>query len=143
MELYFEFAIYKRTGMSPLHSSIVLGGLQHKAKVSILKSLLKAEGQTEAVSKIKSALSYAKRNALMHGAPGSETDSSQFGFFHRNVDDKHEVKAYKFTAEEFHAHVWEFARLADEALLSIGIDSDDSDMRQQIGEYGRAVGFDL
>lgn len=143
MELYFEYAIHKRTGMSALHSSIVLGGLQNKAKVSILKSLLRTDGETEAVSKINTAMSYAKRNALMHGIPGSEQDSSRFGFFHRNVDNKYEVKSHKFTPEEFHNHVWEFARLADEAVLAIGFDHDDPMLKAELDEYGKAAGFEM
>lgn len=143
VELYIEFAIYRRTGMSALHSSVVLGGLQHKAKVSILKSLLKLEGQDEAVSKINSALSYAKRNALMHGVPGSESDSSSFGFFHRRVDDSYKVQAHKFTADEFHEHVWEFGRLANEALLAIGLDENDQKLKAEIDEYGKAAKFEI
>ncbi len=143
VELYIEFAIHRRTGMSALHSSVVLGGLQHKAKVSILKSLLKLEGKDDAVSKINTALTYAKRNALMHGMPGSEEDGSIFGFFHRRVDDKYQVQAHRFTADEFHDHVWEFARLANEALLAIDIDETDAQLKAEIDEYGKAAGFPL
>jgi hypothetical protein len=71
----------------------MLGGLQHKAKISILYALLREDGKSEAISKLKAAMSYARRNALIHSAMGSEHDSSRFVFFHRSLDDRYKVNA--------------------------------------------------
>lgn len=91
LELYLEVAIMRATRLSPLHASILLGGLQHKAKVSILYTLLREEGKPEAIRKLKVALGYAKRNALMHGVPASEDGFTKVAFYHRTVGDKYSV----------------------------------------------------
>jgi hypothetical protein len=143
LELYIEIIIWRKTGMSAEHCAIVLGSLQHKAKVSILKSLLNNEGNAEAVSKLKTALSYAQRNALVHGVPGSEEDGSEFGFFYRSVDDKYMVKSHKFTAEEFHKRVYQFFDLAHEAIEALGINENDPKFKAELDEYCKGAKFDL
>lgn len=120
----------------------MLGGLQHKAKVSVLYALLREDGRTEAVSKLKTAMSYAKRNALMHSALGSEDDSSKFSFFYRSIDDRYKVATHTFTEGSFHDHVWRFCNLADEALLALGIDADSPEFKQELLAYGKDALFD-
>ena len=45
VELCAEIAIRRITGISNIHCSIVFGGLQHKAKISILYALLREQGR--------------------------------------------------------------------------------------------------
>lgn len=136
LEMHVEIAIAHSTKMNFLHASIVLGTLQNKAKVGILYSLLKLNDDDVAVSKMKTAMSYAKRNALMHGMMGSEDDFSEFAFFHRSVDNGYKVNKLSFTAQSFHEHVWKFRELADEAIACL------KTTPEQLQEYGRQAKFD-
>jgi hypothetical protein len=141
-EIYIEMAIRRLTGLSNLHCSILLGGLQHKAKTISLYALLRENGESEAISKMKTAMSYAKRNALMHGVTGSEADMSKFSVFHRSVDDRYRVATHNFTAESFHDHVWEFCRLVDNALKTLGIDVDAPETKQALSAYAKDARFE-
>lgn len=140
-EAYIELAILRITKMQPLHCAILLGSLQHKAKVSILKALLHEEGKGEAVSKIKAALSHAKRNALLHGVPGIGDSAAKFAFYHRQVDDRYVVQNHMFTAEQFHAHVTRFLDLVSEALFALGINPENPATELELDAYGKAARF--
>jgi len=120
----------------------MMGALQHKAKISILKSLLREKGEIDLISKINTAMSYAKRNSLMHGVLGSEQDHSKFLFFDRRVDNRYKVNVHSFTSESFHEHVWQFCNLADEVLLELGIDVDSSAFKQELLDYGKDAQFE-
>lgn len=135
-EIYIEMAIMGITKVSPLHNSILLGSLQFKAKVSILKSLLRTEGKTDTISKINTAVSFAKRNVLMHSAMSSERDFSKFGFFYRSVDDGYNVKAHTYTATDFHKHVYRFKDLANDAIDDLGLSE------EMMQKYGHGAQFD-
>lgn len=142
MELNMEVEIQRITGLSGLHFSIMLGGLMAKAKRSILFALLRDDGRADAIPKIKTALIYAKRNALMHGNIATEEDNSEIVFFHRSVDDDYKVVCHRFTPETFSKHVWEFSRLVDEALLALGYDDDDPLTKARLDAFGKAAQFD-
>lgn len=141
-ELYIELAILRITGLSQLHCSIVLGGLQHKAKVSILKALLHEQGNKDAVSKLKAALSHAKRNALMHGVPSSDTAKSKYAFTHRSIDDRYKAATHIFTPDEFHERVWKFNELCVEALNAIGINPNCPKTKAELKDYGKGAKFE-
>lgn len=141
LELYVELEICRITKLSHLHGSIVLGGLMHKAKINILYALLREEGRSDVAAKLKTAMGYAKRNVLLHGAAASEEDGSRFAFIHRAVDDRYRVKSHEFTAESFHDHVWKFGHLADEALLAMGYDDADPSTLKALEDYGRDARF--
>ena len=137
LELHIEVEIARITGMSFHHASIVLGTLQHKAKTSILYSLLRTQERTDVIPKIKAAINFAKRNALMHSAMATEADFSKFVFFSRTMDDAYKVKALRYTAEEFHQHVYKFRDLANVAIHHLSIPE------EELGAYGKAALFDL
>lgn len=142
VELFVELAIWRITGLSPLHCSIMLGSLQHRAKISILYSLLREDGKNAAISKLKAAMSYAKRNALIHSAVASEEDSSKFVFYYRTVDDRYKVAAHTYDQDSFHDHVWQFCKLADEALIEIGLDETAPETIAALKEYGQKARFE-
>lgn len=142
VEIYIELAIWRITKLSPLHCSIMLGGLQHKAKISILYALLREDGNDAAISKLKSAMSYAKRNALVHSIIGSEEDSSKFVFYYRSVDDRYKVVAHTFDQDSFHDHVWQFCKLANDALIEIGCDELAAETIADLKEYGQKARFE-
>ena len=136
LELFIEVAIWQITKMSGLHASILLGGLQHKSKISILYALLRLDGKDATISKMKTAMSYAKRNALIHSALGTEDDFSQFAFFYRSIDDRYKVTKHSYTATTFHNHVWHFRDLANAALDDLPV------THEQIDNYGKQAKFD-
>lgn len=142
VELCLELAICRMTGLSNLHCSIMLGSLQHKAKVNILYALLRDAKQTGAISKLKTAMSYAKRNALMHGVFASEDDGSEFVIFHRSIDDRYKVAAHRFTADSFHDHVWKFCNLAGDALEALGLSENDPELKLAMESYSKDARFD-
>ncbi|AYJ85800.1 hypothetical protein D3Y57_07205 [Sphingomonas paeninsulae] len=124
VEMHIECEIWKITKMEMLHASIVLGTLQHKAKISILYALLRLEGRDDAISHLKTAMSFAKRNALMHGTLASEHDFTKFSFFTRSVDDRYRVKRHDYNAATFHDHVWQFRELASAAVDCLTVTHD-------------------
>ena len=142
-EFLMEFAIFKIVKISPVHSSIMLGGLQHKAKVNILKSLLKKEGKDAEVSAIKTALSYAKRNDLIHGVPGLNEADGKIGTAFRSVQDKYQITTRDFSSEEFTKHVYRFCVLADEAAFALGVDWNNPVIKKEVNDYARRAGFAL
>jgi hypothetical protein len=142
IEICIEIAIRRLTGLSNAHCSLMMGALQHKAKISILKSLLREKGEIDLISKLNTALSYAKRNSLMHGVLGTEQDYSRFSFFDRKVDNRYKVSVHSFTSDSFHEHVWNFCRLADEVLLDLSIDVDSAAFKQELLAYGKDAQFE-
>jgi hypothetical protein len=137
-EIAVEAKIGAITGIKPLYCSIVVGPMNSGAKRNTLYSLLREEGDGTVTAAVKNLVSFAKRNALIHGVVGGEPDSSRFAFFYREVKEKYEAKRLVYTAEEFHQHFLKFRQLHHAAMVALGFDSED-----RLNEYVREVGFDL
>lgn len=136
LEMAIEFRIAKLVGMNPLDASIVLGSLQAGGKQNILYSLLAERGLTDERAAIKAAVSFAKRNVLVHSQFGSEDDFSLFRLFKREVKDSYKVIRHDYTAETFNDHFMTFRELVADALAAMKVTPDD------IVEYGRAARFE-
>lgn len=135
LEMVIEIKIAQLTGMKALDASIVLGSLQAGARKNILYSLLNERGEKETISKVRAAISFAKRNVLVHSQYASENDYSKFRLYQREVKESYKVTSHDFTAETFHQHFLKFRELHHEADAALGVSD------KQIAEYGRAARF--
>lgn len=136
LEIAIEIAIWKVTGMSALHTSILIGSLQFGTKRNILSSLLREAGDRAPTKAIKDLVDFAKRNVLIHSAVAAEHDYSKFVFFNRSVKEKYDVSAEEFTASSFHQHFLRFRKLHDAALKALNV------TQAEMNEYGRAARFE-
>jgi hypothetical protein len=121
LEMVIEVKIANLTGMKPLDASIVLGSLQSGTRKNILFSLLKERGEKAAISKVKSAISFAKRNMLVHSQFAAAERFTGFRLYQREVKDAYKVTSHDFTAETFHQHFVKFRQLFLEARDALGV----------------------
>jgi hypothetical protein len=90
----------------------------------------------EAISTVKTAASFSKRNPLVHSALAAEDGFARFAFYYRTVDDAYKVQPNFHTSDTFHEHVWKFRDLVSEAMQALGVTEED------VTEYGRGAQFE-
>lgn len=134
-ELALEVTFMRLTGVSPRQASIIFGGLNFGSRSSIVQCLANEAGKPEFADAIVKVVNLARRNALAHGAFGSEPETRKFAFFTREVKASYTVKNWEFTKDEFHKHFLKMREALDQAFHAMGVSE------QDIEKYGRAAGI--
>ena len=132
-EMSLEVAIARRTGMTTIHASIVLGGLAFGAKPAILYSLIEEAGEDPSITaKVRAVVDHARRNALVHGFMNAErAEEAVFSFSKREVKNAYRITHAEFTAEGFNQHFQKAQELVGAAWRALEITNDDLNL------YGR------
>lgn len=136
---HFEFAVEIRIAelarLTALRGSIVLASLNSGARFAILHSLLAEFGTKAESDAVRAAITFAKRNALIHSSLASEKHFSEFGFYQRRVDNSYKVTLQRYTADEFHERFKKVCELAEKATEAMGITP------KKMNSYGQRARF--
>jgi len=125
LETVVEAGIYKQTGLPPLESSIITGGLAFKSRSSILSSLLhrNPEGNAQAIAILKQIQNISDRNDILHGVTGG--NKNQVWFNRRRTDVKFSSKFEHYNRERLYLLALKCGDLATQLLAELDISPDE------------------
>ncbi|WP_146986214.1 hypothetical protein [Bradyrhizobium macuxiense] len=126
-ELVIEVAIMRRLNLSARHASIVLNSLNFAAKSNILSSLLKEEGDQEALSALGNAQTKAGRNDFIHSFLTIQ-DAGIFRLVRRNIKNgNYTADLNELDVPAMFTHGAQFAEAYERAQTALGVTSEDVD----------------
>jgi hypothetical protein len=133
-DMLIDAAIMKELGLTPMQGAIVTSSLAHKAKISILRSLLNLDSKknAEALSTLGKITQLAGRNSIMHGHV--HIGDTSLSFVKMDVDSQLTAKQKRFENLEFGALVTEIANLVKKVQGQLGLSQEDLDIIPNIGK---------
>ena len=128
-ELLVEIIIMKRLGITPRQASIVCGGINFQAKISIALSLLKEERprNEKAISALSTAKTEAERNDFIHSFLTHGRDGTLHLIRREIKPGGYSVERRVVTVDGMQSHAGQFAASFERAANELGISETDID----------------
>jgi hypothetical protein len=121
-ELNIDCAIGKILKIPPEQTHALVGALEFGRKAAILRSLL-PKSEYKNVPEIKGLLTRIRKESLRNVFTHSfiASDEETITFIHRSSQGQYSATGYRFTADDFVAHVRDFVQLATDFEKALGI----------------------
>jgi hypothetical protein len=125
IDLHTDFAIYKFPGITPLQAHLITSGMMFGRKARLLVDLVKHSDikQKNKIIEPFSIIRGAQRDMITHSY--CSTDALSVTFLERSVSNTFRAKERKFTLNEFHAHVDNVTRAAEQFISAIDASPDE------------------